>query len=329
MTLGSAASSRVFSLFILSWFIAWSFCVDPCAIAASEPRATPLLVEPRDRVLFVGDEVTQQMMYTRATATALLQLQPGSEMRFFAGGREGATVASVTKEIDELLTLTQPTVVTVLLGMHERDAADYATALKALTTKIRSFPGVRVTVLLSPLPIQTSIAAGGELQGQNVHLREIARATQAVAQEQKVVFVDLFDHMVKVYDASNQTPGAPLTHEGRLPTEAGQVVIASMVLWGLGLEESDMAKAEWSPIKPIDMRRIRQVLAFRVDPPSLERAQQSRDLYESMRRHDELFFRAWRIAGRKPSGPSRQDLMKQADEAWLDVLVRAQEGSAK
>ncbi|MBI1337853.1 MAG: hypothetical protein GC164_12955 [Phycisphaera sp.] len=287
----------------------------------------PWVIQPNDRVLFVGDDMTQQMFYTRAVATGYLAMRPDDNLRFYNGGKDGSTVGDALKWIDDLLALTKPTVVTVCFGLNDVTAdpdADkvvtrYTQDLQSLIQRIKASPGVRRVAVISPPPIQTGIGPEGRLLGVNLTMQRLAQACRDVAVGEGQVFIDLFEHMCKVYDAANTSGGEPLTYAGKLPTEAGAVVVASMVMWGLGVESAQIEPVGWSPVKPESMHKVRQVLAWRIEPVSLEQSQKSRAVYGSFRRFDELVFRAWRLAPRKPSGPTRAELMGDAEMVWTEI----------
>jgi hypothetical protein len=131
--------------------------------------------------------------------------------------------------------------------------------------------------------------------------------------------------MRDVYLAQLEVGGEPLTLGGRLPTEEAHVVIASVILMAVGVEAEPLDAVGWSPLLPLEMRRIRGALALKLTPPDLEQAQASRALYESIRAFDELFFRAWRLAGKRAAGPSQGRLVAEAEDTWSQVLRLARQ----
>ena len=105
------------------------------------------LIQPDDRVLFVGDEITQQMFYGRAVASAVLAVTPEADMRFFNGGRDGATAASAAEWIGPLMELCNPTVVFMCFGLNDgklRDTGEPVskTFHKNLTALGETNPGI-------------------------------------------------------------------------------------------------------------------------------------------------------------------------------------------
>jgi hypothetical protein len=105
-----------------------------------------------------------------------------------------------------------------------------------------------------------------------------------------------------------------------VPSAAAHVVIASLVLRGVGVSAKMLDSIGWSPLTPLRMRRVRHALAIPAKSPSLDDAERSRILYESMGDFDERFFRLWRLAPKHPSLPPRKELRPAVDEAWTKVI---------
>lgn len=312
--------------------------------SASAPPTTPpegapttlafdQVFQPNDRALFVGDELTQQMFYTRAVAAAVLALKPKADLRFFNGGKEGSTAKQALDWVDELMDLTRPTVVFLAFGLNESAALTGTTVvafkqdLATLVDRIRRFDKVRWVVLLSPPPLQR-----GDLEtsptGRNQTLHELTIATYELAVAKKAGFVNLFDHMLEVYRQARAIDGPPLTLGGHFPTENAHVILASIVLAGVGVDTKRLQPVGWSPLPPWKMRRIRQALALRLEAQDLNRAQASRNLYEHLGRFDEQFFRLWRLSGRR-GAEQRNALTKSTEQAWANVQTVAQRSYGK
>jgi len=291
------------------------------ATAWAQPRQ---IIRPGDRVLFVGDELTQQMFYTRAVATALMSLQPDGDLRFFNGGREGATVADATVWIDDLMGMVQPSVVFICLGSNDAHRTadpgemigEFLISMTQLLDQVVAHPSVREVVLIGPQPIQSGLSE--QLQRGNVNhtLFVLSNLTEQLATARRMHFVNLFDHMKAVYLAQQSSDGESLTIGGRLPSEQAHMIIASVVLRDIGISHEQMQSIDWSPLLPLRMRRVRQVLAIPMTAPDMHRAQLSHELYMSMARFDESFFRMWRLPNRH-SGDTAPRL--QGEQAWMKV----------
>lgn len=317
----------------------------PAPQAPTQPSELDLLLRQDDRILFIGDEVTQQMQYTRAVAAALLAVRPNLNLRIYNGGKDGATAASALKWTDELLDLTQPSIVVICLGLNDAQPLalavdhaqtlpkprpvevieqEYREALRALVEKVRKREGVRSVLVLSPPAVQAGAEDPLTGVGLNQTLYRLSKVAQDVALEAKVGYTDMYEHMHKVYAAAARAGGRPLTRGDRLPSEEGQIVLASVVLYGMGMPAAELDRVGWSPLGPKQMLRIRQAMPVQTQAVGLERADVSRALYQGFRRHDELFFQAWRLAGRHGGVQARAKLLAQAELAWLEAQAMAQ-----
>lgn len=309
---------------LLGVYMAW---IAPCAYG----QAGPLVLRDGDRVVFVGDEITQQMFYTRATATALLGLYPEKGLRFFNGGRESASAGEAIEWVDQLMGLVRPTVVFVCFGFNEAqervDPAEmletYLQSLGGLLERIVQHPQVREVIVIGPPPMEAGLGkqlVRGEL---NHTLMVLSRVAGQVASSRGARYVNLFDHMSAVYRARAQIGGESLAIGGRLPNEQAHMVIASLLLRDIGVTSEQMTQVGWSPLLPVKMGRVRQVLAIPMSDPSADQARRSHELYMALGRFDELFFRVWRLPRRRTS-----KLGMDAQKAWQQVRLLAGQDTA-
>lgn len=285
-----------------------------------------------DRILFVGDDVTQQQYFTRSLTSALMGYKPTWNLRFFNGGMNGATAGSANEWIDELLTMTSPTVVYINFGLNDggNKPPDYDTISKyekelaVLINKAQAFKGVREVVVLSAPAIQTGKGNDNNKGGYNRTLFKFALSAQTTAGLNKAKFIDLFEPMRLVYAEAAKVRADGLSLGGRLPTEEASTIIASVVLWGMGVDQKEFNRVGWAPLKAVEMGTIRGALGIQTSTPNYTQGTNSRTLYEKLREHDELFFVAWRLAGPKRIR-DRGELIKRCDEVWakLDTLSRS------
>jgi lysophospholipase L1-like esterase len=124
-------------------------------LSASSTAPTALLLHEGDRVLFYGDSITAQRLYTRLLEDIVVSRYPTLHVEFFNAGVSGDTVnggsaGDATQRLRRDVFPYRPTVVTVMLGMNdghyrtgnEADRtsfhAGYATLLDALRTNLAS-----------------------------------------------------------------------------------------------------------------------------------------------------------------------------------------------
>ena len=310
-----------------------------------QPLLLERVIHPGDRILFIGDELTQQRLYTRATAAALLVIMPDADLRFFNGGYSDATTETAAAWIDDLLELSRPTVVFVCFGLNDaarpgattQKVEQYKKSLSALIDRTRQSNPTnppRVVVLSAPAVAPITMPSR-HATPDNDTLRAFALAARQTAFDKNAMCADLMAPMQRAYTAvarsqnqignsDGEAAASPsirmmLTRDGRLPDEQGHVVLASMVLYGIGVSGRQLDLAGWSPLPAVRMGSIRGLLGLPVKVPTSAQARRSQQLYEGMRTFDQLFFDAWRLAPYRPNGATRAELMQKADNEWAAV----------
>lgn len=292
------------------------------------------VIQKNDRILFIGDEVTQQMHYTRAVAAALISLRPDDNLRFFNGGYDGATPATALKWCDDLLDLCKPTVVFISLGLNElatpgtdeERAARFEQSLTQLVERIQKSPTVKRVIVMSSAPVLRPDDSEKNFSPENTTLLALSRAAERVAIARKAAFIDLIEFPRDVFVKSTLVQGPPLVMNNRLPSDIGHVVIASVILRGIGVTPEMLDPKGWAPLPPRSMHRVRQALAIKLKPVSLEYNDISQNLYQSFTKFDERFFHLWRLCKPNPQTPHRDRAVigPQAEEAWADVRAATQ-----
>ena len=279
-----------------------------------------------DRVVFVGDDLTQQMYYTRGIASALLGMKPGDGLRFFNGGWDGATAGAACEWVEDLLSACKPTVVFLCFGLNDgkmlppddKVIGEYEENLRRLIDKCKAYPGVRTIVVMSSPAVQNGPGPDENAGGYNQTLRRMAYSAQSVAGVKGVLFVDTFDPMRVLYAEASRIRGDGLA-AGRLPTEDGGIVLASTILWAIGVTREELEPVGWAPLKPRNMGRVRPALGIELKEPEYRDAYHSRELYEKLRESDAAFFQAWRLSRQNPRARPRDEMMAKADASWFEV----------
>ncbi len=325
------------STFFFAWVVLSLFVTTPVRAEPIEPTTTTQtrglhhreLFQPGDRILFVGDQVTQTFTYPRALAAAMLSLRPDDKLRFYNGGFDDATTLTALTWIDDLLQISKPQVVFIALGLNDlltqvtsdpaTFQANFIKSLSELVQRIKSTQGVRRVVLLGPSATQPGVAFRVDSQTVNPQLQTVSQAILQVARDTQVAYIDLTAHSQLVFEAASQTEGEPLTFDGVRPNDLGGVILASILLHGLQVTPGELEPLAWSPLPPRKMARVRNGLALPLPAPKLEEADRSRALYQVLLEHDEAFFRAWRLAGKSYSAGGRDEALARADNVWRKV----------
>src|SRR5437899_816836 len=140
-----------------------TLCLVACV--ALQARAESFALKDSDRVVFYGDSITDQRLYTTFTETFVVTRFPNLKVTFVHSGWGGDRVTGggggpVDVRLKRDVIAYRPTVVTIMLGMNdggykpfdEPTFQTYATGYRHIVEALKSaLPAVRFT-LLEPSP---------------------------------------------------------------------------------------------------------------------------------------------------------------------------------
>lgn len=203
----------------------------------------PFLLRKGDRVVFLGDSITQQRMWTRYVTQFVTQRRPDLDVRFFNAGWGGDTAKGGADRLDRDVLPLAPTVVTVFFGMNDggyrapdpKVVAAYREALADIVKRLQA-KGVRV-VVMSPGCADTEVSANLKAVDYDATLEGLAAAAADVARAAKCTFVDVH-HPMREQFAARRKAGftSSLVPDSVHPNEEGHYIIAAALLAGLGAE---------------------------------------------------------------------------------------------
>jgi lysophospholipase L1-like esterase len=210
----------------------------------------PFYLHDKDTVVFYGDSITEQRLYTTFVETFVLTRYPQLNVRFVnsgwggenaPGGNGGSADLRLTRDVLPY----KPTVMTVMLGMNDGGyiAFDetrfnrYTAGMEHILQVVKeAFPTVRIT-LLEPSPyddvtVEPQFPGGynGVLVRYGQYVRELARRNQTLV-------ADLNGPVVEMLKKANalDPAGAKALIPGRIhPASGGHLVMAESLLkaWG-------------------------------------------------------------------------------------------------
>ena len=220
------------------------------ASAAVLAAQQPFYLHDKDTLLFYGDSITEQRLYTTFVETFVLTRYPQLNVRFVnsawggenaPGGNGGSADVRLTRDVLPY----KPTVMTVMLGMNdggyiafdEERFKRYTAGMEHILQVVKdAFPNVRVT-LLEPSPyddvtVEPQFPGGynGVLVRYGQYVRELARRNQ-------MLVADLNGPVVEMLKKANalDPAGAKALIPGRIhPSSGGHLVMAEALLkaWG-------------------------------------------------------------------------------------------------
>lgn len=220
-----------------------------------------------DRVVFLGDSITEQRLYTTYIEAYALTRHPSWQLSFRNVGWGGDTSwlrqrahpdegklfaaedeaqqrmieDSVGKGLSRDVLPLKPTFVTIKFGMNDHSYQKFRpdifkayTRSQAQLQKVLSSAGARVT-FLTPQPIEDK-RPDPDQDVRNQSLRQFSDGLKQVAQERGAGFVDQFDPYMAIMMAERAKDPKAFIGGGDAvhPGPAGQTIMAWAVLKGLG-----------------------------------------------------------------------------------------------
>lgn len=178
---------------------------------------TPFALRNGDRVVFYGDSITAQRLYTRFAEDFVVSRYPDLRITFLNAGVSGDTVegghagdmqARVQRDVEPL----HPTVITVMLGMNDgRYTTDYDKTFQAyadgyqrlITALRRAAPGARL-YLIEPSPYD-EIAHPPAIAGYNTVMVRFGKFVEQLGRQNDIPVIDFNQPMTEALAAATRS----------------------------------------------------------------------------------------------------------------------------
>jgi lysophospholipase L1-like esterase len=195
-----------------------------------------------DRIVFLGDSITQQQLYTNYVESYLASRYPKLGLSFWNAGWGGDTAPGGVKRLARDVLSLKPTLVTVCYGMNDgrysvsmpEIAADYEAGMRELLARLKD-AGCKV-VVLTPGVVDYDRNPTHKACDYNRGLRVLADIALRLAAEAGATGYDLHRLMLDVQTrAKAAEPGFTMIPDAVHPDPAGQLVMAFALLEALGV----------------------------------------------------------------------------------------------
>lgn len=212
--------------------------------AADTPPAFE--IKDGDCIVFYGDSITDQRLYTTFTETYIVTRFPNWNVRFVHSGWSGDRVGGggggpVDVRLQRDVIAYKPTLVTIMLGMNDGNVApynqstfdNYARGYEHIVNELKkALPGLRMT-LIEPSPYDDVTRPPGFEGGYNATLIRFGQFIRELAQRENVGVADL---NASVVEATTKAFGAnpelakTINPDRVHPSEAGHLLMAAALL---------------------------------------------------------------------------------------------------
>ena len=205
--------------------------------------SSEFLLRKNDRIVFFGDSITEQQLYTNYVESYLSARFPELELTFFNAGWGGDTAPNSLSRLERDVLSCQPTLVTLCFGMNdgsyclpnETVKSNYVNGMKTLIARLKA-AGIRM-VLLTPGMADEAVSENLKAVNYNYGgLRVMADEALALARAEGLPHADLHKLMNMTNDAARAADREfCMIPDGVHPDPAGHLVMAFGLLQALGV----------------------------------------------------------------------------------------------
>ncbi len=207
-------------------------------------------LKPGDRVVFYGDSITDQRLYTTFVETFVRTRFPDLDVKFVHSGWGGDRVTgggggAIDLRLKRDVAAYKPTVVTIMLGMNDgryrgfdKEVFDwYSTGYVAMIQQLKALaPGTRITAI-RPSPYDEVTRAPMANGGYNAVLVKFGDFIQELASKEGMAVADLNAPVVKMLEranAANPEMAQRIIPDRVHPGPSGHLVMAAALVRGWG-----------------------------------------------------------------------------------------------
>ncbi len=203
-----------------------------------------LLLKDGDRMVFLGDSITQQQIYTRYVMNYFALRHPEMEVEFRNAGVGGDTAVGAIKRLDEDVLDLRPDVVSICFGMNDAgytkfEDERYERYMAGMTVLLSELKRVGAkAVLLTPGPVDPDEADDWlDAKVYNETLARYAKGVKELAARKDLPVYDIHELMLGVQTrAKADDPEFTMIPDAVHPSPPGQALMAYALLKALGCE---------------------------------------------------------------------------------------------
>ena len=258
---------RYATVFLLSTFAALGGIMH-----AHASKPAPFYLKPGDRIVFYGDSITDQRLYTTYIESYCVSRFPNGHFTFIHSGWGGDRVTGggggpIDTRLKRDVLAYKPTVVTICLGMNDGSYRSFDKGIfdtyvngyrHILDTLIKELPGVRIT-LVTASAYDDVTRPDGFLGGYNATLVAYGEAVRALGREYGLVVADTNAPLVSALaraHASDADVSTQILRDRVHPGPGGHIVMAAAVLsaWNAPgtVAEAEIDGAKAKPVRAVN-----------------------------------------------------------------------------
>ncbi|SEW53760.1 SGNH/GDSL hydrolase family protein [Chitinophaga arvensicola] len=230
------------------------------SLAALSTQAQVKPFQQNDRVIFVGNSITEAGAYVSYIYLYYMTHFPGKKIVIMNGGIGGDKASDIYRRLDYDILAKKPNVLVLTFGMNDTGYFEFnnpdadKTAAERVAASQRSYqqieqrllklPAIQKIMMSSPPYDETAKFSGNMFPGKTKAMLEVIRFQEAAARKNNWAFTDLFRPMsalnqqLQQKDSTFTIIGPDRIHPGN----AGHLVMASLFLKSQGLNGKPVAE---------------------------------------------------------------------------------------
>jgi len=215
----------------------------PPAPSQFKPLVDGIDLKDGDTVVFLGDSITHQCLYTQYIEDFFYTRYPKVHIRFHNAGVGGDRAKDALTRFDEDVAAYKPKYVTILLGMNDGTYRDFDKAvfdtyqqdMSALLDKIAGIGATAVPMTPTMFDSRAKRMRNDNLEPRNTYYNGVLSLfgswLREQAQDRGLGFVDMWSPLNDLTMATRKkTPNFTMIPDGVHPAAPGQVVMATAML---------------------------------------------------------------------------------------------------
>jgi lysophospholipase L1-like esterase len=215
----------------------------PLAQPQFKPLVTDLELKDGDTVVFLGDSITHQCLYTQYVEDYFYTRYPKMHIRFHNAGVGGDRAKDALTRFDEDVAAYKPKYVTILLGMNDGSYKDFDKAvfdtyqqdMGTLLDKIAGIGATAVPMTPTMFDSRAKRLKGDNQEPRNTYYNGVLSLygswLREQAQDRGLGFVDMWSPLNNLtMEARKKTPDFTMIPDGVHPGKTGQVVMATSII---------------------------------------------------------------------------------------------------